>query len=72
MVDLVFLFEAAQDGDRLFNRRLVQHHRLEAPLEGGILFDVLTVFGNGGGTDGSELTACERRFENVGGIHGTF
>ncbi len=41
VVDLVALLEPAQDRDGVLHRRLVHHHRLEAPLEGGVLLDVL-------------------------------
>ena len=43
MVDLVALLQAAQDGDRRLDRRLVDHHLLEPALERGVLLDVLAV-----------------------------
>src|SRR5437763_1369187 len=43
MVLLVEALDAVQDGDRLQQRRLVDVDRLEAPLQGGVLLDVLAV-----------------------------
>ena len=69
VVDLVALLQAAQDGDRLLDRRLAHHDRLEAALEGGVLLDVLAVLGEGGGADAAQLAARQRRLEQVGGVH---
>ena len=41
VMDLVALAQAAQDADRVFDRRLADHHRLEAALERRVLLDVL-------------------------------
>ena len=43
VVRLVALLQAAQDRDRVLDRRLADEHRLEAPLERGVLLDVLAV-----------------------------
>ena len=43
VVHLEALSQAAQDRDRVLDRRLVDHHRLEAALERGVLLDVLAV-----------------------------
>ena len=43
MVHLVLLLEATQDGHRRLDGRLLDDDLLEAPLEGGVLLDVLTV-----------------------------
>ena len=51
-------------------RRLVHEHRLEAPLQRGVLLDVLAVLVERGGADGVQLTAREHRLEQVGGVHG--
>ena len=42
---------------------------LEAALKGGVLLDVLAVFGEGGGADDLYLAAAERGLEDVGGVH---
>ena len=69
VVDLVPLAQAAQDGDRLLDRRLVHEHRLEAPLERRILLDVLAVLVERRRADGVQLAPGEHRLEQVGGVH---
>jgi hypothetical protein len=49
-------------------RRLLDHDRLEAALEGGVALDVLAVLVERRGADALELAAGERRLEDVGGI----
>src|SRR5712691_7412713 len=72
VVDFVPLLEAAQDRDRVFDRWLAHEHRLEAPLECRILFDVLAVLVERGRADDVQLAACQRRLQHVGGIHRAF
>jgi len=67
--DLVALLEAAQDGDRVLDGGLVDHDRLEAALQGGVLFDVLGVFVQGRGADAVQLAARQHGLEQVAGIH---
>ena len=69
VVDLVPLAEPAQDGDRVLDRWLVHDDRLEAPLQGGVLLDVLAVLVQGRGADGVQLAAGEHRLQQVGGVH---
>ena len=74
MVDLVVLLvalaDAHQDLDRLLQRRLFDHDRLEAALERGVALDVLAVLVERRRADALELAAGERRLEDVGGIDG--
>ena len=72
VVDLVLLAQAAQDRDRLLDRRLVHDHGLEAPLQGGVLLDVLAVLVQRRGADGVQLAAGQHRLEQVGGVHRAF
>ena len=53
-------------------RRLADHHRLEAPLERGVLLDVLAVLVERGRADGVQLAARQHRLEHVGGVHRPF
>ena len=69
VMDLVALAQAAQDRDRLLDGRLVHEHRLEAPLQGGVLLDVLAVLVEGRRADRVQLAAGEHRLEQVGRIH---
>ncbi len=62
--------DAEQDLVRLVHGRLVDHHRLEASLEGGVLLDVLAVLVQGGGPDALELAARQRRLEDVRRVDG--
>ena len=72
VVHLVALAQAAQDGDGLLHGGLVHVHRLEAPLQRGVLLDVLAVLVERRRADGVQLTAREHRLEQVGGVHGAF
>ena len=70
VVVLVFLLQAAQDGDGFGGRGLVHHHLLETALQGLVLLEVLLVLVQGGGADGAQLAARERGLEDIGGVHG--
>ena len=69
MVLLVFVLQAAQDRDRVLDRRLGHEHRLEAPRQRGVLLDVLLVFVERGRADAMQLAARQRRLEQVGRVH---
>ena len=69
VVHLVALLQAAQDRDRVLHRGLAHRHRLEAPLERGVLLDVLAVLVERGRADRAQLAAREHRLEQVGGVH---
>ena len=69
MVHLVALLQAAQDGDGVLDRRLVHQDRLKAPLEGGVLLDVLAVLVERGGADAVQLAAGQHGLEHVAGVH---
>ena len=69
VVDLVALAQAAQDRDRVLDARLVDQDRLEAPLEGRVLLDVLAVLVEGRRADRVKLAPGEHRLEEVRGVH---
>jgi hypothetical protein len=72
VMDLVSLLQAAEDGDRVLDRRLADEDRLEPPLERRVLLDVLAVLVERGGADAAELAARQGRLEQVGGVHRPF
>ena len=72
VVRLVALFEAAQDGDGVFDVGLADVDDLEAALEGGVLLDVLAVLVERGCADGAQFAAREGRLEHVAGVDGAF
>ena len=67
---LVALLEPAQDGDGVLHAGLGHHHRLEAALERGVLFDVLAVLVERGRADAVQLAAGEHGLEQVARVHG--
>ena len=70
VVHLVALLQAAQDRDRVLDRRLIDQHRLEAPFQGRVLLDVLAVLVERGRADAVQLAAGQHRLEQVAGVHG--
>src|SRR2546422_6190102 len=71
-MDLVALLQTAKDGDGVLHRRLTDVHRLEAPLQRGVLLDVLLIFVEGRGPDAAQLAAGQRRLEQIGSVHRSF
>src|SRR5215813_7765921 len=69
VVHLVALLQPAEDRDRVLDRRLLDHHRLEAAFERGVLLDVFAVFVERRRADAVQFAARERRFEQVSGVH---
>src|SRR5437763_5585967 len=72
VVDLISLFEAAQNSDGGFDRRLGNEYRLEPPLQRRVLFNVFAVFIQRRRANGTQLAASQLRFHNVGGIRCAF
>ena len=68
VVRLVALLQAAQDRDRVGDRRLADEDRLEAALERGVLLDVLAVLVERGRADRAQLAAREHRLQHVGRV----
>ncbi len=67
---LVTLLQATQNADGIYLIWLVHHDGLEAALKRFILFKVLLILVQRGGTNGSELSSCQCRLQNVGCVHG--
>ena len=71
VVHLVALFQSTQDGDSVFNTRLIYQHLLETSFQRRILFDVLAILIQRRGADAMQFPACQRRLQHIAGIHGT-
>ena len=72
MMDFVAFFQTTENGDCVFNRRLIDHDRLETTFQSGIFFDVFLVFIERRSADAAQVTAGQHRFQDVAGIHGAF
>ena len=72
VMQLVALPQPAQDADRVLDARLVDHDRLEAPLERRILLDVLPVFVERRRAHRMQLAAREHRLQHVRRVHRSF
>ena len=70
MVDLIPLFQTPEDSNSVLYGRLADHHRLEAPFQRRIFFDILPVLVQGGGPDAVQLAPGQQGFEEVARIHG--
>ena len=72
MVRFVAILETSEDADRVFDVGFLHDDRLKAALEGRILFDVLAVFVQRGGSNAMQFASSERRLQQVGRVHGSF
>ena len=70
VVLLVPVAQTLQDLDGVRDGGLLDLDGLEAPLERGVLLEVLAVLVERGGTDGLQLAAGEHRLEDAGGVDG--
>ena len=61
----VAALDAAQNFDRLLFGRLIDHHRLEAPLQRRVALDILAILIERGRADRLQLAARERRLEDI-------
>ncbi len=68
MVLFIITFQALQDRDCVFERRLLDDDRLEATFECRVFFDMLAVFVHRRRTDKMELTPRQRRLQHIGSI----
>ena len=60
VIILIVMCDAAQDCNTVFDGGFIHRNRLETPLQGGVLFNVLAVFREGRGADHLDLTAGKR------------
>ena len=71
MIGFESLFETSKDGDRILNRRFVDHNGLETSFQSPIFLDVESIFVKGGRADAINLAAGEHWFKHVGGVERT-
>ena len=67
---LIALFQATKDGNGILHCRLIHHHRLETTFQSRILFNILPVLIQRGGTDTVQLASCQHGLQHVARIHG--
>ena len=69
VVGLIIGGQTLQDLDGVLNGGLVYRHRLEAALQGAVLFDRFAVFVEGGGADHLNFAPGQGGLQDVGGVH---
>ena len=62
-------FQALEDRDRVLHRRLVDVDLLEPAHQRAVLFEMLAVFLVGGRAHAADGARCQRRLEQIGGVH---
>ncbi len=69
VMQLVFLFQSAQDRDGVLDRRLRNEHGLEASRQRRVLLNMLAIFVERGGAHAMQLAARERGLQQVRRVH---
>ena len=72
MVHFIALLKATQNSDGIFFIGLIDKYLLEATLQGGILFHILTVLVQRGCTHAMQFPSSQCWLEHIAGIHGPF
>ena len=65
MVQLIFLFDTAQDRNSVFYRWLAYHNGLKTPGKCGIFFNMLAIFFQRGRTDTMQLAPGQSGLKQV-------
>ena len=68
VMHLVTLFQATQNGNRVFHIGLAHENDLETTFKRRIFLDVLAVFVQRGGPDGTQFAASQGRLEHIGSV----
>ena len=66
---LVSAVMSTKDRDRILDRRLINHNRLETTFQGSVFLNILTILIQCGSTDAVKLTTGKHWFQHVAGIH---
>ena len=72
VMQLVFLLQAAQDGDRVFDGRLGDEDGLEAARKRRVFLDVLAIFIERRRADAMQFAARQGRLQQIGRVHRAF
>ena len=72
VIGLVVGGDTLDDLDGILDGGLLHNDRLEPALQGGVLFNILAVFREGGGADDLNLAPGQGGLKDIGGIHGAF
>ena len=72
VMDLVAFLQPAQNRDGVLDARLLDHHRLKAPLQRRVLLDILAVLVERGRADAMQFAARQHGLEQVRRIHRAF
>ncbi len=70
--DTIAFLQAAQDGNRVFDRWLIHQYFLEAPLQRSVFFDVLAILIERGGADAVQFASSECGLQHIARVHGAF
>src|SRR6185312_16132109 len=65
VMDFVAFAETAQDRDGVLDRGLVYQDGLKTALKSGVLFNIFSIFVEGGSADAVQLAAGQHGFEQV-------
>ena len=69
MVDFITFLQATQNRNRVFHPGLLHLNLLETSFQCRILFDVFSVFVEGGGPDAVQFSTSQHRFQQIPCIH---
>ncbi len=72
VMHFIFILDAAQNGDAILQRRLLNQDGLKSALQSGVFLYILAVFVNGRGPDAVQSPPCQGGLEHIGSIHGSF
>ena len=68
VMGLIPRLQTAEDRDRVLDRRLADHDRLEAAFQRGVLFDVFSILVERRGADAAEFAPGQGRLQEVGRV----
>src|SRR5690606_1888445 len=72
MMEFIFLFYTSKDGYGIRSIWLIHQYLLEPSLQCFILLYIFLILFQRGGTYGMQFTPCQRRLQQVCGVHSTF